>query len=97
MSSSFSFCPSNIQASQIRYRKRAHRHAEFIHHPVDMLGCSTFFNHDRGLSKISLEHPIADKAVADTRNDGQLPHPATKIQHAHQNSFVHTVCTHDLE
>ena len=57
--------PADIEAGEIAHRERAHRHAEFGHHGVDLLRQRAFEQQLLGLLAALGQHAVADEAVAD--------------------------------
>src|SRR5690606_16191399 len=64
--------PAHVIARKVAHGERAHREAEVIEHPIDILDLRAFQNQLLRLFGPLCQHPVADEAVTDPHHDRDL-------------------------
>ena len=64
--------PADVQAGEVAHAERAHRHAELLQRAVDLLRQRAGVEQALGRGAVARQHAVADEAVADARDHGDL-------------------------
>ena len=89
--------PSDIDASQIGHLERPHGKAEFEQCIIDFPVIGAFHDHLIGLFLTRAEHPVADKARADTRDRRDLADLLRQLHRRHQHVVSCLFPAHDFQ
>ena len=80
--------PANVIACQITHAERTHGKTKFFNGFVDLRRCATFFNEEACLTAVLLNHAVANKAIADARNNGCFLDLLAQCHDSGQNIFA---------
>src|SRR5439155_16580885 len=68
----FADAPADVEAGEIAHREWPHGEADVVEHTVDLMGQRALENQLLGLDAALVKHAVADEAVADADQHGDL-------------------------